>query len=201
MLRNSLIQSTEAALVQLFVEAKRRKPSVIYIPSLAGWCSALSDAARNTMRELLESVASTDAILLLGVFQGDLDDLPSDIRDWFGWSPENSIALEPPTSQQRLLFFSELLDNVRRPPNQFPDAFPRRRRVLPELPVAPPPPPREPTAAEIAAQLEKDRQIHVTLTARLGPVLSEMKKRYRRSTRSIEVCCFSLSTVTIYSLS
>lgn len=139
------------------------------------------------MRELLDSVPSTDAILVLGVLQGDLDDLTPDIRDWFGYAPENSIAVGTPTSQQRLQFFSEILDDVRRPPNQFPDAFPRRRRILPELPIAPPPPPRQATAAEIAALAEKDRQIHVTLTARLGPVLSEMKKRYRRSTRSIEV--------------
>lgn len=181
-------QSVEAGLVQLFTEAKRRKPSVIYIPALGAWSSALSEAARCAMRELLDSVPSTDPIVVFGVLQGDLDDLAPDIRDWFGYAPENVIGLNLPSSQQRAEFFRDILADVERPPNQFPDAFPRRRRLLPELPVAPPPPPRQPTAAEIAVQVERDRQILVTLTARLGPVLSEIKKRYRRVTRSIQVC-------------
>jgi len=139
------------------------------------------------MRELLDSVPSTDPMVVLGVLQGDLDDLAPDIRDWFGYAPENIISLDLPSSQQRAEFFRDILAHVQHQPNQFPDAFPRRRRILPELPVAPPPPPRQPTAAEVAVQVEKDRQILVTLTARLGPVLSEIKKRYRRVTRSIQV--------------
>jgi hypothetical protein len=140
------------------------------------------------MRELLDSVPSTDPIVVFGVLQGDPDDLAPDIRDWFGYAPENVIRLDLPSSQQRSEFFRDILADVERQPNQFPDAFPRQRRFLPELPVAPPPPPRQPTATEVAVQLEKDRQIFVTLTARLGPVLSEIKKRYRRVTRSIQVC-------------
>lgn len=155
---------------------------------------ALSEAARNTIRELLDSIPSTDPILLLGLVHGALDDLPPDVRDWFGYAPESFIQLESPTTQHRSEFFSHILDDVRRPPNQFPDAFPRRRRILPELPIAPPPPPRQPTAAEIAAQTEKDRQLHVALISRLGPVLSELKKRYRRVTRSIQVCLDPVST-------
>lgn len=182
------VQSVEAGLVQLYVEAKRRKPSVIYIPALAGFSSALSEAARNTMRELLDSVPSTDPIVIFGVLQGDPEDLAPDIRDWFGYAPENVISLDFPSAQQRSEFFRDILTDVERQPNQFPDTFRRQRRILPELPVAPPPPPRQPTAAEVAVQVEKDRQILVTLTARLGPMLSEIKKRYRRVTRAIQVC-------------
>ncbi|KAF8313186.1 AAA-domain-containing protein [Clavulina sp. PMI_390] len=179
-------RSAEAALVQLFVEAKRRKPSVIYIPSLLGWSSALSDAARNTMGELLDSLPSTDPILLLGVLQGDPSELSPEVRDWFGFSPESVVAMRQPTQQQRLQFFNEVLEDVKRPPNMFPDAIPRRKRILPKLPIAPPPPPRQPTQAELAAQNEKDRLTRVTLIARLAPILTEIKKRYRRSTRTIE---------------
>jgi hypothetical protein len=55
------------------------------------------------------------------------------------------------------------------------------------LPIAPPLPPRKPTAAEVTVQVEKDRHTLVVLTARLGEALSELKKKYRRVTRSAEV--------------
>lgn len=181
------MKSVETALVQLFVEAKRRKPSVIYVPSLISWTTSLSDAARSTMRELLDSVASTEPILLMGVVQGDLEDVHPDVRDWFGYNDDNLVEIQPPNSAQRAAFFGDIIADIQRPPNQFPDAFPRRKRILPELPIAPPPPPRVPTAAEVAAVAERDRQTITTLIARLGPMIAEMKQRYRKATRTIQV--------------
>lgn len=123
----------------------------------------------------------------MGVVQGDLEDMHPGVRDWFGYNDDNLIEILPPTASHRAAFFHDILADIQRPPNQFPDAFPRRRRILPELPIAPPPPPRVPTAIEVAAVAEKDRQTINTLTARLGPMIAEMKKRYRRATRSIKV--------------
>jgi ATPase family AAA domain-containing protein 2 len=135
---------------------------------------------------MLDSLAPTDPILLFGVVNGSLDEVPRDIRDWFGYSRETRVFLCPSTPAERSAFFHDVLAEVSRPPNEFPDAIKRRKRVLEKLPIAPPLPPRQPTAVEIASQLEKDRQTIVTLTVRLGPILSDLKKRYRRVTRSIE---------------
>ncbi|KAF8328535.1 uncharacterized protein EI90DRAFT_3064502 [Cantharellus anzutake] len=179
-------RSVEAAIVQLLVEAKRNKPSIIFIPSLAGWAVSISDVARTTMREMLDSLSPTDPILLFGVMNGDFHHLPRDIREWFGYSLDGRIALTKPTESQRSEFFSDVLSEVSRPPNEFPDAVKRRRRILEHLPPAPPLPPRQPSAAEVAAQAEKDRQTLVTLTVRLGPILSDLKKRYRRFVRTVE---------------
>lgn len=63
--------------------------------------------------------------------------------------------------------------------------MPRRKRRLEKLPIAPPPPPRAPTAAEIQMQQQNDLRLLEYLKWRLGPVLGELKKRYKRFQRSL----------------
>ena len=60
------MQTTEVAIVQRFVEA-RRQPSVLSIPALSSWSAALSDTARSTVRAMLNSLSLTDSIVLLAV--------------------------------------------------------------------------------------------------------------------------------------
>ncbi|KAF8596521.1 AAA-domain-containing protein, partial [Ceratobasidium sp. AG-I] len=178
-------RTVEAGIVQLFVEAKRHKPSVIYIPALIGWCAAIPEAARLTMKTMLDTISPTDPILLLAVVEGDLVSLPQDVRGWFGFSRENYVPLAAPTAIQRQAFFAELLDTTRKPPNKFPDAVKRKRRILEELPIAPPLPPREPSKAEVAAQVEADARTIEQVTYRLAPVLGDLKKKFKRFTKSV----------------
>jgi SpoVK/Ycf46/Vps4 family AAA+-type ATPase len=91
-------RTVEAGLVQLFVEAKRHQPSVIFIPSLIQWASAISDTARSTLRALLDGVPASDPILILALVDGELRDLPRDIRQWFGLGKENRLSLDTPSS-------------------------------------------------------------------------------------------------------
>ncbi|KDQ07766.1 hypothetical protein BOTBODRAFT_593884 [Botryobasidium botryosum FD-172 SS1] len=178
-------RSIEATIVQLFVEAKRHKPSVIYIPSLRSWSEAVSETARTTVRTMLESLSPTDPILLLCVVDGAVQYLPRDVQDWFGPSRESVLALTPPTLERRRAFFENLLHTVEKPPNQFPDIAKRRKRVLEKLPIAPPLPPRMPTKAEMAAQEENDARVKALLTNRLGPILSDLKKKFKRFTKTV----------------
>ncbi|KAH9887689.1 AAA-domain-containing protein [Cubamyces lactineus] len=176
-------RTPEAAIVQLFVEAKRHQPSVIYIPSLLGWCAAVTETARTTVRAMLDSLSPTDPVLLLAVVDGPFSQLPKDVRQWFGPTRENRVALMAPTTSQRETFFEGLLNDVRRPPTQFPDGIKRKKRVLEELPIAPPLEPRQPTAAELAAQEESDQRVITLLKYRLGPILSELKRKFKRFTK------------------
>lgn len=91
-------RTVEAGLVQLFIEAKRHQPSVIFIPSLIQWASAISDTARSTLRALLDGVPASDPILILALVDGELRDLPRDIRQWFGLGKENRLSLDTPSS-------------------------------------------------------------------------------------------------------
>jgi hypothetical protein len=59
----------------------------------------------------------------------------------------------------------------------------RKRRVLEELPIAPPPEPRQPTAAELAVQEESDQKVITLLKYRLGPILTELKRKFKRFTK------------------
>ncbi|KZT23205.1 AAA-domain-containing protein [Neolentinus lepideus HHB14362 ss-1] len=176
-------RSVEAAIVQLFVEAKRNQPSVVYIPSLVSWCAAVSETSRSTIRAMMDTLSPSDPILLLAVVDGHFSELPRDVRAWFGVTRDNRVELSLPDNDKREVFFQGLLDDIRRPPNQFPDGVKRKKRVLEELPVAPPLQPRQPTAAELALQEDNDQKIITLLKYRLGPILTELKRKFKRFTK------------------
>ncbi|KAJ3781865.1 ATPase with bromodomain-containing protein [Lentinula aff. detonsa] len=180
-------RTTEAALVQLFVEAKRHSPSVIYIPSLVGWCAAISETARATVRAMLDTLAPTDSILLLAIIDGKFSSLPRDVRAWFGPTviKDNSVELLAPSADQRLAFFEPLVEDIKRPPNKFADGMgaKRKKRVLEVLPIAPPLEPRKPTERELAVQEENDQRTITILKYRLGPIVGELKRKFKRFTK------------------
>lgn len=181
------VQTVEAAIVQLFVEAKRNQPSIIYIPSLLGWSAAVSETARTTVRSMLDGLAPTDPILLLAVVDGAWSAIPRDVRAWFGVGKEHRVALDAPAAAKRAAFFAELMKHVRRPPSEFPDAVKRRRRLLEELPIAPPLAPRQPSEAELRILEENDLRTIAQLKHRLNPVLLDLKRRFKRFTKAAEV--------------
>ncbi|KAH9483269.1 putative AAA domain-containing protein C31G5.19 [Psilocybe cubensis] len=176
-------RTVEAAIVQLFVEAKRNQPSVIYIPSLVGWCAAVSETSRSTVRAMLDTLAPTDPILLLAVVDGRFSDLPKDVRAWFGPTKDNRVALTMPSADEREAFFEGLLADIQRPPNRFADGMERKKRKLEELEEAPPVEPRKPTPAELALQEESDMKILTLLKYRLGPILTELRRKFKRFTK------------------
>jgi hypothetical protein len=119
---------------------------------------------------------------------GPFGSLPDDVRSWFGPTKDNRVESKPPTPQKREDFFQGLLDDIKRPPNEFPDGVKRKKRALEELPIAPPLKPRELTDAELALQEENDLKIIVLLRYRLGPILAELKRKFKRFTKRARVC-------------
>ena len=97
------------------------------------------------------------------------------------------MELASPSITQREAFFEGLLNDVQRPPNKFADGMERRKRVLEELPIAPPLEPRKPTAAELALQEEHDQRVLTLLKYRLGPILTELKRKFKRFTKKATV--------------
>jgi hypothetical protein len=139
---------------------------------------------------MLDTLAPTDPILLLAVVDGLFSDLPRDVKAWFGPTKDNRIELPTPSLPQREAFFEGLMNDVQRPPNKFSDGMERRKRVLEELPIAPPLEPRKPTAAELALQEERDTRTLTLLKHRLGPILTELKRKFKRFTKRASVCKF-----------
>ncbi|KAJ6579592.1 AAA-domain-containing protein [Mycena vulgaris] len=176
-------RTPEAAIVQLFVEAKRHAPAVVYIPALLGWCAAVSETARATVRAMLDSLAPADPVLLLAIVDGRFADLPRDVRAWFGIGAGGRVELGAAGPEARAAFFEGLVMDVRRPPNEFADGMPRRKRVLEVLEVAPPLEPRKPSAAELAVQEENDQRVIALLKYRLEPILTQLKRKFKRFTK------------------
>jgi hypothetical protein len=136
---------------------------------------------------MLDTLAPTDPILLLAIVDGDFSELPYDVKAWFGPSRDNRIELSRSSADQRAGFFESLIRDIRRPPNQFADGVKRKKRVLEVLPIAPPLEPRQPTAAELAVQEENDQRVITLLKYRLGPILTELKRKFKRFTKRATV--------------
>ncbi|KAK4684702.1 ATPase family AAA domain-containing protein 2, partial [Tremellales sp. Uapishka_1] len=186
-------RTPESALVQLFVEAKRHQPSILYIPSLTQWAYTLSETARSTVRALLDGIPPSDPILLLAIVDGPITDLPKDVRNWFGFSQENRIELSSPSIDDRVDFFAELLKTIQRPPTDFPDGIPRKRRILEGLSKAPPLPEPKRSEADLAKDAEKDIQVRDYLYYSFVSLLQEFRKTFKRVTTSIKVDALELN--------
>lgn len=180
-------RSPEAAVVQLFEEVKRHKPSVIYIPNVHIWYETMADSVIKTFLGLLRGLPPTEPVLLLGVMETDPreGEMPESrkrmMRDMFGYSTKNIYDLKQPDEHARKEYFENLIELMRKPPSEFPEAQARKKRKLPELEVAPlPPPPKGPSKAELKAQRKKDHQTLNTLKLHIQQVMDQLKLKYKK---------------------
>ncbi|SPO30592.1 related to YTA7 - 26S proteasome subunit [Ustilago trichophora] len=178
-------RTPEAAIIQLFVEAKRHKPSVLYIPGIVHWSRSVSESVKTTFKALLDGLTDADPVMLLGIAEAPLDELDEEVHSWFDFLDDDVVEIPRPDEESRSEFFKEIFDHVIRPPTEFPDALPRRKRVLEELPKAPPRPPRKLTQAELQQQADNDAKLLEHLKYRLGPVLAELRKKFKKFTRDV----------------
>ncbi|KAK0543249.1 TAT-binding protein-like protein 7, AAA ATPase [Tilletia horrida] len=96
--------------------------------------------------------------MLLAIAEGPLDELRGDVRSWFAFLPDYKVEIMRPTAEQRQAFFSDLLAHASRPPTEFPDGVPRRKRVLEDLPKAPPEAEKAPSKAELEQLQQQDER-------------------------------------------
>lgn len=82
----------------MFAEAKRRKPSVIFIPNVDTWYATLDGPAMTAFLNMLGSVPSTDPIMVLGTAETDPKGISPDLRkELFGFSRKNYTEIAHPT--------------------------------------------------------------------------------------------------------
>ncbi|TFB05890.1 Tat-binding-like protein [Trichoderma ghanense] len=172
----------EQVIVGLFTEVRRHKPSVIFIPNIDTWYAVLDKTlALVTFRTMLKSIPPTDPVLLLATADCEKRDLPQDlVRDFFGYSSKNVMEIQRPERVNRIHYFGRTLDYIRLPPHQFPDLENRKKRVLEELPVAPPAPVKPPTKEEVKALKKRDHQLLNALKIQLQPIMDQINRRYKK---------------------
>lgn len=172
-------RSPEAAVIQLFTEVRRHKPSVIYIPNVDVWYQTVGDQVISTFTGLLRTLAPTDPILVLGILEGeDLEIDPTMIKKLFGYSHKNLYTVQRPQRASRYDYFSPVAGYLNTSPADFPEPSNRKKRRIEELMPAPPASPKhvELSKTELKAQKKRDRHLLNVLKLRIQPIMDQIKK-------------------------
>lgn len=128
-------RTLESAVVQSFLEARKRQPSVIFIPNIEVWCKAVPESVILTLSTLLRSLHGNEKVLLLGISENlQLSDIIGGPIEHFEFGKECFIMKEP-TKHQRDDFFGFIAQLLRMKPTLF-ITNRKRRKPLPELPLA-----------------------------------------------------------------
>ena len=77
-------------------------------------------------------------------------------------------------------YFSTTLQYAKKKPREFPDPENRKKRVLEELPVAPPIEPPPPTKADMKAAQKRDHQLLNALKIQLQPIMDQINRKYKK---------------------
>ena len=191
-------RSMEAAVVQGFTEARKRQPSVIYIPNVDVWLRVVPPSVVATLVSLFNSLQSKERILLLCVTDtvslGDNDSLHSTIPSLVSQldlAEDDVFKLEKPSEEQRRAFFHTLRDAMVIKPPLF-HARHKRTTPLPELPKAEVSSPRNVdedgkplTKEEVLKKRLKsfqyqDMKLKNMLKIKLSGLMDLFKSRYKR---------------------
>ncbi|XP_069024768.1 ATPase family AAA domain-containing protein 2-like isoform X1 [Embiotoca jacksoni] len=177
--------SPEEACAQLFLEARRTSPSILYVPHVHQWWDAAGSALRASFLSLLGSIPSFSPILLLATCDVPHQALDPEIQSLFREEYGEIHAIRAATKQERLVFFQDLILN------QAAEAPPpvRRPRAVEVLPVAPPPPLRQPSERErlLLERREEDALRELRLFLRDVTERLSLDRRFRAFCRPVDV--------------
>uniref|UniRef100_I3IXC7 ATPase family AAA domain-containing protein 2 n=1 Tax=Oreochromis niloticus TaxID=8128 RepID=I3IXC7_ORENI len=139
-------KTPEESCAQVFREARRSVPSVVYMPHISEWWDTVSDTVKSTFLTLLQDVPSFCPVLVLATAETHYSKLSDEVRSIFQRTYGEVVALSPPGEEEIRHFFSDLLlVQAARPP-------PRLRNMgffcEEVLPVAEAPGPRVLSAEE-----------------------------------------------------
>ena len=103
-------RSSEAAIVQLFTEVRRHKPSVIFLPNVDTWYATVGQAVISTFCGLLRTLTPTDPVLLLGVLECEGDNIDTHmLKDLFGYSKKCQFNIRSPSEvSHHLTYLSDV---------------------------------------------------------------------------------------------
>ena len=176
-------RSPEAAVIQLFTEVRRHKPSVIYIPNVDVWYQTVGDQVISTFTGLLRTLAPTDPVLVLGVIENEDEFIDQTmIKKLFGYSLKNQYFVERPRELSRKVYFSPIAEYINTSPADFPEPAHRKRRRIERLEPVPIEPPKqiELSKAELKAQKKRDRHLLNVLKLRIQPIMDQIKQKYKK---------------------
>uniref|UniRef100_A0A8C5I375 ATPase family AAA domain-containing protein 2 n=1 Tax=Gouania willdenowi TaxID=441366 RepID=A0A8C5I375_GOUWI len=137
-------KTPEESCAQVFREARRSAPSVVYIPHISEWWDTVSDTVKSTFLTLLQDLPSFCPVLILATAETHYARLSEEVRCMFQCIYGEVITVSAPGEEDMRSFFSELLlvQAVKPPP------LDRNSQCEELLPVAEAPAPRALSAEE-----------------------------------------------------
>ncbi|CAO1597899.1 MAG: hypothetical protein LQ349_001127 [Xanthoria aureola] len=176
-------RSAEAAVIQLFTEVRRHKPSIIYIPSVDIWFKTVGEAVISTFSGLLGTLAPTDPVMLLGILECGTNQVdPRMTQTLFGFSRRNQFEVQQPPNPARRQYFQKVADYLGTSPSDFPEPMNRKKRRLEILPPVPPEPETSTVASreELKEQKKRDRYLLNMLKLRIHPIMEQIRVKHKK---------------------
>ncbi|XP_063773807.1 ATPase family AAA domain-containing protein 2-like isoform X2 [Pseudophryne corroboree] len=101
----------EEICAQVFREAKRTAPSILYIPDIPLWWETISCTLEATFITLLKNIPSLSPVLLLATSDMDYFDLPSELQELFPDDHGNVFHVQLPSNEDRRAYFEDIILN------------------------------------------------------------------------------------------
>uniref|UniRef100_A0A3Q3VST2 Bromo domain-containing protein n=1 Tax=Mola mola TaxID=94237 RepID=A0A3Q3VST2_MOLML len=102
-------KTPEESCAQVFREARRSVPSVVFMPHVSEWWETVSDTVKTTFLTLLQDVPSFSPVLFLATAETQYSQLSDEVRTIFQKTYGEVVTLCPPGEEERRSFFSDLL--------------------------------------------------------------------------------------------
>uniref|UniRef100_A0A4W3HZS0 ATPase family AAA domain-containing protein 2 n=1 Tax=Callorhinchus milii TaxID=7868 RepID=A0A4W3HZS0_CALMI len=131
-------KTPEESCAQVFREARRTVPSIIYMPHIREWWDAVSETVKATFMTLLQDIPSFSPILIMATSETAYAELPDEIKCIFAVDYGEIIVLQRPGEDERTRFFEDLiLNQAAKPPPR------KKKAALEVLQPAQPPTPKQ----------------------------------------------------------
>ncbi|CAK9825447.1 ATPase family AAA domain-containing protein 2 [Anthophora retusa] len=145
-------RSPEETCVQVFNEAARNVPSIIYIRSIDQWWPLVPETVKAVFLCRIAALDPSLPILILATSDRTYQDLPTQLQSLFSELRGEVYSIKTPTAEQRSKFFRPIfMIQCLKPPKIKDDKV----EVLEELPLAPNPLPKKLTEEEKKMIYEK----------------------------------------------
>ncbi|XP_016338700.1 ATPase family AAA domain-containing protein 2-like isoform X3 [Sinocyclocheilus anshuiensis] len=176
----------EEACAQVFCEARRTAPSILYIPHIQRWWDTVSSTLKATFISLLQDIPSFCPCLLLATCSFPHHTLCPEVQDLFHVEYGEVFNVLLPSREERLRFFEDLiLNQAAKAPASKREAV---LQALEVLPVAPTPPPRQLSEQEQQKLEEQEEDTLRELRLFLRDVTNRLAqdKRFKAFTKSVD---------------
>nr|CAH7737226.1 unnamed protein product [Callosobruchus chinensis] len=131
-------RSTEEACIQMFHEARRNIPSIIFVPCIDKLWDLVSDTVKALLMSQLAQLDPNIPILFMATAECLYDSLPQQLQKLFSHYRNEVVVVKGATADQRRQFFRPLIVEGSLKDPQSPR---KRSGTPPPLPRAPTPPP------------------------------------------------------------